>query len=334
MKEQENNKPMDARLKAAWISLLVSAIVMACKFAAFVVSGSEAIFSDASESVVNVLAALMALVVIFNAFKPADSDHPYGHGKMEFFSAAFEGGLISFAALVIIVKAVSALFVGTHVEDLQLGMWLLALSGLINLGLGVYLKRVGRRCQSKALMASGAHVLSDLWTSVGIIVGLVLYVLTGWSWVDPVIAIIVALFLVYTGWKIMREAGRDLLDGQDEELVAKMVILVNKHRFAGIIQLHHMRIIRSGNFHHIDAHLVVPEFWDIATYHKKTERFVKILMGDYEFKGEMCLHIDPCRSAYCSVCDLPNCNIRASEFVSLKSFAIEEILSPKEIFVQ
>lgn len=317
------------RLRAAKISLVASLFIMACKFVAFQVSGSQAIFSDAAESGVNVVAALLALVVISQAFKPADSNHPYGHGKMEFFSAAFEGGLIACAAIAIFIQAIMALIHGNEVEDLGLGLVLIGVGGLLNLVLGLYLKKVGTEAQSKALLASSAHVLSDLWTSLGIIVGLCLYWVTGWSWVDPLIALVVAFFLIYAGVKIVLEAFRDLLDGTDNGLVESLAAHVERYRLPGMIQIHRARILRSGNFHHIDAHLVVPQFWDVAKAHEKTEKFTKKMMEKYPYDGEVCFHIDPCRMAYCRSCECSRCPIRKEEFVERK-FLMDEFVAREE----
>lgn len=318
------------RLRAARISLGMSVFIMLFKFAAYYVSSSQAIFSDAAESIVNVAAAFLALLVISQAFKPADRDHPYGHGKMEFFSAAFEGGLIAFAAIAIMYKAIQALFTGVHVEELGAGLILIGVGAVLNLGLGLYLKKIGEQSNSKALLASSAHVLSDLWTSVGIILGLGLYLLTGLVWIDPLIAIIVALFLAYSGISIVRSAFRDLLDTEDETLLNKLGSLVEKHSFPGMIQVHHARILRSGIFHHIDAHLVLPQFWDIDKAHRESGVFEKKIMTEYEFAGEICFHIDPCRKAYCVNCDYADCPIRVEEFKMCKLFCMEEFLNPQE----
>jgi len=326
---EKKNKDQRDRLRAAQVSLIASFFIMACKFVAFQVSGSQAIFSDAAESGVNVVAAMLALIVVALAFKPADTKHPYGHGKMEFFSAAFEGGLITFAAIAILIQAIMALIHGNSVEDLGFGLVLIGVGGLSNLLLGLYLKKVGTKAQSKALLASSAHVLSDLWTSVGIIVGLCLYLLTGWLWIDSCIALIVALFLIYSGVNIVKEAFRDLLDGTDNGLVESLAAHVEKYRLPGMIQIHRARILRSGNFHHIDAHLIVPQFWDVEKAHEKTEKFTKRMMEKYPYDGEVCFHVEPCRKAYCTSCECSRCPIRQAEFVE-RSFLMEEFVALSE----
>lgn len=325
----KKNKDQRDRLRAAQVSLIASVFIMACKFVAYHVSGSQAIFSDAAESTVNVVAAILALIVISLAFKPADTKHPYGHGKMEFFSAAFEGGLIACAAVAIFIQAIMALIHGSSVEDLGFGLVLIGVGGLLNLVLGLYLKKVGTKAQSKALLASSAHVLSDLWTSLGIIVGLCLYLVTGWAWIDPLIAIVVALFLIYAGAKIVTEAFRDLLDGTDNGLVESLAAHVEKYRLPGMIQIHRARILRSGNFHHIDAHLIVPQFWDVEKAHEKTEKFTQRMMETYPYDGEVCFHVEPCRKAYCISCECCRCPIRKEEFVERK-FLMDEFVALSE----
>ena len=169
------------RLRAGLVSLVVSVLLLAAKYQAYRMTGSTAILSDALESIVNVVAAVFAIGGIVFAGRPADRNHPYGHGKIEFFSAAFEGGLISFAAVVILYEAVRGLFYGVEVRDLSAGFLIVLGAGLVNLALGWFLVRIGRRHQSLALVADGQHVLSDFWTSAGIVVGLLLLRLTGFA---------------------------------------------------------------------------------------------------------------------------------------------------------
>ena len=330
MSVQNLKKDQSDRLRAARISMVMSVFILSFKFAAFYASDSQAIFSDAVESIVNVVSALLALFVIGQAFKPADSSHPYGHGKMELFSAAFEGGLIAFAAIAIFYKAILALVGGQELEELGLGLVLLAVAALLNLVLGLYLKKVGVRSKSKALLASSAHVLSDLWTSLGIIVGLCLYLITGWNWIDPLIAVVVAFFLAYSGVGIVRDAFRGLLDTQDTMLIERLGSLVVQYRFPGMIEVHHSRIMRSGIYHHIDAHLVLPQFWDIEMAHEESGRFEQKIMAEYGYIGEICFHIDPCRQAYCATCDYVDCPIRLLPFQHCKAFSLEEFVNPQE----
>lgn len=314
-----------ARNKAAWISLLASIFVFAMKFGAYSITDSTAVLSDALESTVNVLAAIVTLVVIRIASKPADEDHPYGHGKLEYFSAAFEGGLIFFAALMIIREAVMSLISGGEPRQLEIGVLVIGLAAIFNLLLGIYLKRIGKKQQSEALRASGAHVISDVWTTVGVILGLSLLLVTGLTWIDPVIAILVGVNLAYEGYKIVRKSGGSLVDEVDTEVLTDLCQALEKNRGPGVIDIHQLRTIRSGRFHHVDAHLVIPEYWNIFHAHAVCEEFESHVVQDYAFDGEMAFHLDPCKRAYCRLCKMEGCPIRRHDFEKQNPFTVESL---------
>jgi len=191
------------RFRAIRISLVAGLVILALKIAAYTSTGSTALKSDALESIVNVLAAAFALAAILWANRPADRDHPYGHGKIEFFSAAFEGGLIALAALFIVSDALWTFYKGATVRDLGLGIILNSVAGIGNGLLGRYLTKVGRKTRSKALEADGLHVLSDFWTSAGLLVGLLVVKATGMVWLDPALALIMGLLLARTGFLVL-----------------------------------------------------------------------------------------------------------------------------------
>src|SRR5262245_40798178 len=186
------------RLRAALASLVVGSLLVGAKYVGYLYTGSAAVLSDALESIINVVAASFMVGSVMFAVRPADRDHPYGHGKIEFFSAVFEGGLISFAAITIAWYAVRDLLRGPSVEDVELGLLITLACGLVNAALGWYLLRTGRREQSLSLIADGHHVLSDFWTSAGVVVGLLLVRVTGLAWLDPLTAIVVAVNLAIT----------------------------------------------------------------------------------------------------------------------------------------
>lgn len=322
MKTQSSDK---IRNQAAWLSAIVSVVVFGLKFIAYRYTGSAAILSDALESIVNVLAAIVALVVVRFAAQPADDDHPYGHGKAEYFSSAFEGGMISFAGIMIVGESIRALIYHTAPQALETGMLIVAGATVLNLLLGLYLRHIGKTHQSEALKASGAHVLSDVYTTVGVIFGLLLVYLTDLPWIDPVVAILVGLNLTYSGFKIVRESVGGLLDQQDQGAIEDLAKSLEKNRRPGIIDIHHLRTIRSGRFHHVDAHLVVPEYWDVAHVHEVELEFEKAVVEDYAFDGELAFHLDPCKKSYCSICDVPDCPIRQQEFQALRPFTLKSL---------
>ena len=291
-------------------------------------TGSTAILSDALESIVNVVAAVFALGSIAFASQPADRNHPYGHGKIEFVSAAFEGGLIAFAALVILYEVIRALIHGVEVRALDYGLLVVAAAGLANLALGWYLVRRGRALRSVALEADGQHVLTDCWTSGGIVVGLLLVRFTGLTWLDPIIAAVVALNLMWAGFRVVRHAFAGLLDEEDTPLLARLLAVLGNHVGQGVIRVHHLRAIRAGRFHHVDAHLVVPEFWSVDQAHELAESLAERVIADLGVEGELVFHTDPCHRAYCSMCDLEDCLVRREPFRGRPPLTLEEAVQP------
>lgn len=317
---------MSPKKHAAILSLVCSIFVFGLKILAYHWTHSTAIFSDALETVVNVIAAVVALFVIQYVSAPADDDHPYGHGKVEYFSAAFEGGLIFFAALIIFVKGVIALINNEPLNPLEGGLVLITAASIANLILALYLKKVGREQKSETLLASGAHIMSDVVTSAGVLLGLALVFLTGWVWLDSVVAITLAFNLAWEGYKIVRRSISALIDGVDLESLKQLSEAFEKNRIEGVINIHKLKAIRSGSFHHVDAHLVVPEFWDVRTVHGISHEFEKAVVKDYPFDGEIAFHIDPCQRKYCRICTLKVCPIRLHPFEVHQKFNLQDLM--------
>jgi cation diffusion facilitator family transporter len=316
------------RVRAGLISVAVSVVLLAAKYKAYLLTGSTAILSDALESIVNVVAAVFALGGLIFAGRPADRNHPYGHGKIEFFSAAFEGGLIAFAAVVIIYEVVQSLVRGVEVRRLESGLAIVLVAGLVNLTLGWFLIRTGRKHVSLTLVADGQHVLSDFYTSAGIVAGLLLVRVTGIPWLDPLVAAVVALNLMRTGARLVRHAAGGLLDEEDTALLNRLLEVLRDHVGQGVIRVHHLRAIRAGRFNHVDAHLVVPEFWSVERAHELAEDLAQRVIKEVGVEGELVFHTDPCHRAYCAMCDLQDCGIRRHPFRARPPLTLEEAVQP------
>lgn len=312
------------RTWAALTSVAVSIVLLAVKFLGYSMTGSTAVLSDALESIVNVFAAGGAAAAVHFARKPPDRNHPYGHGKVEFVSAAFEGGLITFAAVVLVYQAVQALFVGVTLRQLNLGIGVVLGAGIVNAILGVYLLRVGRRHRSPALVADGMHIISDFWTSLGVGLGLIAVRWTGIHMLDPLIAAAVAIRLAVTGLRLLRQSIGGLMDEEDPEIVEELVQVMDREQQPGIIRIHSLRAIRSGSFHNVDAHLVVPEYWSVELAHGLSDSYARTVFERLGFEGEIEFHTDPCRQIYCSGCLVEDCPVRGEPFSFRPPFTVEE----------
>lgn len=305
---------------------------MGLKFLAYKITGSTAVLSDALESVVNVVAAAFALWAVKAAEAPPDENHPYGHGKFEFVTAVFEGGLISFAALMIGYEAIVSLVRGPVMPDLGgWGLVVMLVAGGLNGALGLTLIGIGKRTSSMALTADGKHVFTDFLTTVGILVGLGIVKLTGIAWLDPAIALLMAVMLALTGIPLVRTAIDGLMDAADNSLLEKLLGSLERNRAPGLIRVHHVRAMRNGRRVHVDGHLVVPEFWSVEEAHDSTELYVRAVLNDIFPEGEMEFHVDPCRRLYCRSCDVQACPIRREAFVHRPPLSLVELMSPVDI---
>jgi cation diffusion facilitator family transporter len=313
------------RIRIAVLSIVAGICVLGLKFLSFVLSGSVALKSDAIESIVNVVAAVFALGAVIFAGRPADKEHPYGHGKIEHFSAAFEGGLISLAAVFILLEAGKGLLYGVELKvGLGKGLIVNLLAGGLNGLLGWFLLQQGRKTRSKALEADGHHILSDFWTTVGIAGGLVAVMLTGIKWLDPVMAMIVGLLLARTGFRLVKESSQALLDMEDPDVLDKVLAAMNTVRTWDIIAVHELRSFRSGRFTHVDVHIVVPEYYPVRLAHDLCEDFGKKALEDGHIEGEVHTHVDPCGRLYCDRCPAQDCAIRQAPKTAEAAFILEE----------
>jgi len=301
-----------ARLRVAAFAIVAGAGILAMKYYASVVSGSAALRADAIESVVNVITAIFTLGAVVFAEKPADREHPYGHGKIEYFSEAFEGGLIALAAALIAWEALSTLheqFISGVITLKNLGSGLVwnAVAGVLNGGLGLFLILMGRRHRSKAIEADGQHVLSDFWTTLGILSGLVLVKLTDIQWLDPLMALLVAALLARTGFKLVQRSSQALLDVEDPELLEKIIETINLVRPRDVIALHALRTMRSGRYTHVDLHVVVPGSYTVEKGGCLADSLAEDVISKLGLEGELHTHIDPCRKDMCGACAVDDC---------------------------
>ena len=251
-------------------SLAVAVLMLVGKLGAYVLTGSTAILSDALESVVHLGATAMAGFSLWYAARPPDPAHPYGHGKIAYFSSGVEGALILVAAVAIVWTGVVDLVRGPEVEQLGLGLLITGALGLVNLVLGLALVRVGRRTNALVLVANGHHVLTDMWTSLGVLVGVALVWLTGALWLDPVVAILLGLNIVWTSWSLMRDAYSGLMETADPEATERVLGVLDAAVADGLIDgHHHVRHRRVNDQVWIEQHLLLPDALRLDEAHER-----------------------------------------------------------------
>ena len=299
------------RMTAICISLTVAVGLMGAKFYTYHLTHSSAVLSDALESIINVVAAAFAVASIWMAAQPPDADHPYGHGKIEYFSAGFEGALIVLAAIGIFKTGFSHLLAPHPLVNLQAGLLILVGAAAVNLLLGIGLVQFGKRSRSLTLIADGKHVLTDVYTSVGVVAGLVLVHWTGWFWLDGAIACLVGIHILLAGLVLVRQSFSALMDASDPQLLDEISALLDRHRDPVWIDIHQLRAWRSGNFVHIDLHLVLPRDYFLDDAHTQAKQVEQLLIDHFEGNAGVLVHMDPCEAPECFVCRQYRCDLRA-----------------------
>ena len=293
-------------------SLFISIILMSIKFYAYRITGSSAILSDALESIINVVAGAFAMFSIVVAAKPPDESHPYGHGKIEYFSAGFEGALIILAAIGIFKTGISHILYPNPLEYLRQGIFLLVAASAVNLFLGILLIRIGKRNQSIVLTADGKHILTDVYTSLGVLVGLFLVDYTGWFWLDGAIAVIVGVNILITGAKLVMQSYAGLMNKAEPALLQEIADLLITNRKDIYIDVHQLRAWRSGNFVHIDFHLILPRDFFLECAHRENKELEKVIHEYFQGRASVMIHLDPCLDQECPVCGQSLCTLRHS----------------------
>jgi len=301
---------LKTEVSAMLTALVVGAALMCGKFYAYWITGSSALLSDALESIINVVASGFALGSVLLSAKPPDESHPYGHGKIEFFSAGFEGALIILAAVGIFWQGVRQLFNPQALQQLEIGLLLLFAVGLVNLVLGIVLIRVGKRTRSLPLVADGKHILTDVYTSAAVLVGVGLVYFSGWLWLDGVVACLVGVNIVIAGVRLVREAFIGLMDTSDPDLLDEISGLLARHRKSVWIDVHKLRALRSGKRVHVDFHLIMPRDLPLEEGHRQVKDLEKIFHEHFGGLAEVLIHLDPCTDPECPVCWLDSCEIR------------------------
>ena len=315
-----------ANLRLQRIVAIVSSILLIAKFWAYYVTHSVAILTDALESIVNVVAGFIGLYSLYVSAKPRDIDHPYGHGKAEFISAAVEGTMVLIAGVLIIYSAVKNLFIPVAIQKLDVGIYLIGATALINWLLGSYSLRQGKRNNTLALIASGKHLQTDTYSTLAIMGGLFLITVTGRLWIDSVIAIGFGLFIIYTGYNILRVSLAGIMDEADMVLLEKMVDLLKRNRPDNWVDLHNLRVIKYGNVLHVDCHLTMPWYLNLNQSHEEIDRLGGLIRAEFGETLEMFVHSDGCGYFQCNICKKKDCPVRQHAFEKVIDWNLDNAL--------
>lgn len=303
--------------------LLLSFLILVGKFIAYWLTASVGILTDALESIVNVVAGAMSLYALYWSARPKDKSHPFGHGKVELLSASVEGILISVAGLMIIYEGIKRLFFPVEVQRLDVGIIIVAVSGLLNYAMGWYSIRTGRRYSSVALVAGGKHLQSDTYSTIGLVVGLLLLHFTRIMWIDSALALLFGSIIIVTGISILRKTTANLLDKADEELLQQLAETLNEKRGPEWIDIHNAKVIKYGNFLYMDCDLTVPWYYTIEEGHRVGDRLKAVLAEHFADRIQMTIHLDPCNifdRTRCSCCPL-ECKYRKEPFKQLEAIS-------------
>lgn len=307
--------------------ILFTGIVIALvKFGLYFFTKSNAVFSDALESLVNITANLITLYSLYHAAKPKDLNHPYGHGKLEFIASGIEGTLLCVAGLLTWHKSVGDYLSGSLVHITGLPLIIIMFLGFSNYLLGYLSDRRGRAVNSPALISGGRHLKGDGYTSFAILLSLIIIYFTKWTWMDTIIALIAGMYIMYQGVKVVKQSLLDILDTADEKILGEIIQFIQKNRDAHWIDLHNFRIIKYGSEYHVDAHLTLPFYYTNLEVHREMKEVHDLINKHFNSEVEIFIHPDPCEPFCCHYCMHQTCKERSSDFKGEVVWTPENVL--------
>ncbi len=301
-------------IRLQYLVIFIAILLLVIKVGAYGLTHSNTILSDAFESIVNVIMAILGLGSLYIAAQPKDENHPYGHGKIEFVYASVEGLLIILAGGGIILKSIYNFFNPIELTQIDWGIGLIALTGFINFILGQILQKQGKKSGSATLISSAKHLLSDAITTVGLVIGLGLVYFFDLKWLDNILAIGFGAYIAYMGIQLIRNSLSGIMDEVDESLLEEVVEVLENNRKENWIDVHNLRIIRFGADLHLDLHLTLPSYFSLEESHQEVENVERLMQQKVAPNIEMFIHTDPCLPNCCSLCNKQNCPIRSMSF--------------------
>ncbi|MBC7915952.1 MAG: cation transporter [Pyrinomonadaceae bacterium] len=301
---------MERQKKVILFALVVSIVLMLVKFTAYFITSSNAILTDAAESIVNVLASAFAFYSIYLSAQPKDINHPYGHGKVEFFSMFVEGILILLAGALIILKSGYNILYPHLVRDLFEGSIIIAATGLVNFFVGSLLIRESKRGNSLVLYADGKHLLTDAYSSAGLVIGLLVIYFTDNYYFDSILSVLMGLYIIYNGYKLLRKSVGGLMDESDFTVVTDVLKIINANRHTAWIDIHNLRTQSYGHELHIDCHVTLPYYFELNKVHDEISQIDTLINQKGFVRTEFFIHTDPCLPQCCHYCRMEACPVR------------------------
>ncbi len=283
------------------------------KFLAYFITSSNSILTDAAESIVNVVASTFAFYSIYLSALPRDENHPYGHGKVEFFSMFVEGTLIAIAGVLIISKSGYNLFYPQQVTDLFDGTLIIAVAGVVNFILGTYMVNQSKKFNSLTLYADGKHLITDAYSSAGLVLGLLVIYFTGLYYLDSLLSVALGIYIVFTGYKLVRKSVGGLMDESDFDRIEEVIGILNDNRRDPWIDIHNLRTQRYGPDFHVDCHVTLPYYFDLNHVHEEVSKIDTLINQKGFTRTEFFIHADPCLPQCCHYCRMKDCPVRSEE---------------------
>jgi cation diffusion facilitator family transporter len=317
---------MKGKVRLMKLMLFFSIVLLSIKFFAWWITSSNAILTDALESIVNVVAGSFALFSIIYASRPRDKEHPYGHGKIEYVSAGFEGALILLAGGGILYEAIMGFLHPHPINKIDFGAILTGCAGAANYLMGYVLLQRGKKQHSALMKADGKHLISDSISSAGLVIGLLLIYFTKLTWIDNALAVGFGSYIIFTGVKIVRESLGNLLDEQDEERIDQLIDVLNEHRRDNWIDMHNVRILKYGSGLHVDAHITLPWYYSLEQAHTEVDAVDMLVRSSMGEEMEFFIHADPCILTSCSICSIKDCPQRKAEMKRKITWTKENML--------
>lgn len=304
----------------------MSLALLIFKFVAYFLTNSNSILSDAMESIINVTASGFALYSIYYASRPQDLNHPYGHGKIEFVTSGIEGVLIMVTGVFLIHKGIYNIIYPQELERMDFGLLVVGIGAVVNLGLGIMLKRSGKKFRSPVLESEGKHILSDSYSSFGVMIGIILILITGVEWLDNAVTVIFGAIIIIMGAHIIKKALKGVLDEADFSILEDLVQELEKSRKDEWIDIHNLRLIKYGSDYHFDIHLTIPFFYTIKESEAITKELEEFIVNKYGDNVESFIHLDACLPHSCELCQLSNCTQRSKPFKRRIEWKIDNVL--------